>query len=312
MLKMFASILGITLLGLGSTITIARASDIKVTVDLPAQISAVVARTPSCQNLKPFALEIGRAARADFKMEFGLKAPKEDQPLRIASATKWIGAAYFLEQSGSQLDETTTRGLRLLSGRVSFNGCEREPTVERCFRLGRNSMVTNREIGFFNYGSGHFASLAMDFGLGPLNVKGLAQEVQRALGIPEIEFTAPNLAAGGLVTTRAYAQFLRKILEGKLRISAFLGADRVCTLPGECASARSTVVQQNFGYSYGHWVERTPRGSGDGVFSSVGMWGFYPWIHPLLSNYGLISAQSTNPQAYLLALRCGAEIRKVL
>lgn len=256
-------------------------------------------------------IELGNATHTHYRASFGKGAPISQEPLRIASATKWISAAYFLEKVPEPLSVSASLGLRMLSGRTFFDGCDRTPTVAACFHHKQNGRANPRDIGFFSYGGGHFAGLAMDIGLGALNTKDLAREVQVVLGIPEIDFDTPNFAAGGVVTTRAYVTFLKKVLDGKLKMSRYLGADSVCTLPQECASSRGTVVPVNFSYSYGHWIERTPQATGDGVFSSVGMWGFYPWIDPRDGSYGVIAARSSNGQAYLSALECGRRIRTV-
>ena len=275
----------------------------------PALIDQIVRQTAACQRLMPLTLEIGDGSSTLHTSTYGKGAPRSDEPLRVASATKWISAAYFLEKLPEPIPHAASLGLRMLTGRTFFDGCDTTPTVAACFQHRRNSRLNPRDVGLFSYGSGHFAGLAMEMGLGPMTSKDLGREVQAVLGVSEVEFFAPNFAAGGVVTTRAYVRFLRKLLAGQLKMSRYLGLDPVCTLPRDCPKARGSIVPVNFTYSYGHWVEQTPQGIGDGVFSSVGMWGFYPWINPRDGTYGVIAARSSNSQAYLSALDCGARIR---
>ena len=66
----------------------------------------------------------------------------------------------------------------------------------------------------------------------------------------------------------------------------------------------------SFHYSLGHWVEDDPT-TGDGAFSSAGLFGFYPWIDASKTYYGIIARfQVRSPGAGAASQACGAQIRK--
>lgn len=80
-------------------------------------------------------------------------------------------------------------------------------------------------------------------------------------------------------TPTDYTRFLRKVLNGQLRMAAALGAQAVCTNPLTCVTARSTPspLNESWHHALGHWVENDPT-AGDGAFSSPGVVGLYPWV----------------------------------
>ena len=97
---------------------------------------------------------------------------------------------------------------------------------------------------------------------------------------------------------------------GQLRIASLLGSTATCTNPATCMTALNTPIRSDVSchYSIGHWVE-DDRVSGDGAFSSAGVFGVYPWISADTSLYGVLArvdaAGGGNPSAL-----CGASTRK--
>jgi hypothetical protein len=103
--------------------------------------------------------------------------------------------------------------------------------------------------------------------------------------------------------------FLRKLMAGSLKMGNSLGKEAVCTLPSACDAAVSSPAPEAWHYSYGHWVEDDPK-TGDGAFSSPGLFGFYPWISADKKTYGIVARQSISLSAYIDSAYCGREIRK--
>jgi hypothetical protein len=167
-----------------------------------------------------------------------------------------------------------------------------------------------RRIGYFDYGGGHFQKYAVDLGLGALDTRGLAAEINRMLGHAlDVAYDSPSPAGGGAMDPGHYARFLRAILSRDLAISHRLGAHAVCTLPGACPTSRqSPAAPYVLHYSYGHWVEDDP--AGDGAFSSPGLFGFYPWIDASKSHYGIVARHAFARNAYMESAQCGHAIRR--
>ena len=62
-----------------------------------------------------------------------------------------------------------------------------------------------------------------------------------------------------------------------------------------CASTVAfTAIPEAWHYSIGHWVEDDPTTNGDGSFSSPGAYGYYPWIDPSKTYYGLVARSVPN------------------
>jgi hypothetical protein len=122
-------------------------------------------------------------------------------------------------------------------------------------------------------------------GLGAMNNTALAVAIQGQIGTDvKIAYSQPQLAGGIFTSADTYTRFLRKVIEGQLRISALLGSHPVCTNPRTCAQAVFAPLPPNesWHHSVGHWVEDDPA-VGDGAFSSPGAFGFYPWVDAVRS-----------------------------
>jgi len=281
----------------------------------PARIAAAgqtAQRAPSCKNLGDFYWEIGDARGVLGSGAIG-SSYGPNTSIKIASASKWVFGAYFLEKIGKNVQPSPQQqqALEMQAGYSSFNPfkCVFTRKVEGCFSAGSNSEVKPQDIGKFSYGGGGSQKLALELGLGGLNSDELTREVMGTLGIGGLSYANPQLAGGLQGPPSAYAQFLRKVLSGQLRMKQYLGYAPVCTLPGSCPNASYSPAKAAWHYSLDHWIEDDPA-SGDGAFSSPGAFGFYPWIGADKSTYGMVARQKMSSTAYLESADCGARIRR--
>jgi hypothetical protein len=234
--------------------------------------------------------------------------------LKIASASKLVWGAYVLEKfgKGRDPDASQLQLLEMQSGHTEFNplACLLTRTVEQCLNALSNAKVDPQAIGKFSYGGGHDQQLAVNLGLGADTSENLTADVRSLLGHDlGLSYARPQ-PAGGLEGTPAdYARFLRKIINGSLRIKQYLGAYPVCTLPGQCPTALKSPVKDAWHYSINHWVEDDPA-TGDGSFSSPGLEGFYPWISADKTRYGIVARQQLRANAYWESVLCGRDIRR--
>lgn len=297
-------------------------------VPLSQRVSAAkttASSNPACQRIRPFYWEIGDAHGkqvGDTESGGGLfgDKPTATTEMEIASASKWIFGAYVLEKldvtPNHPLPADVIPYLNFTSGydNLSSRHCIFSASVDSCFQNrngdgGHNNDRNDADIGHFFYNGGHMQALAVQMGLGQDERNGwgrkplLADEITRYLG-SDIHLGFKNVLLSGGIKMNAenYALFLRKILDGELRMHDYLGTYAVCTNPHDinCPSAIYSPVDQSkphgpdnistesWHYSLGHWVEDDPT-KGDGAFSSPGAFGFYPWIDASKTWYGLIA-----------------------
>lgn len=240
--------------------------------------------------------------------------PKRDEPpMSIASASKWVWAAYFVQRYGAaSLTSRDIEFLTLSSGYHSLTtdcGHGAADTVDDCLALCseigplRCNDVFSNDAGEFYYDSAHFEAQAGSLnlftssyhhpGLGPDGNAALAVALNGVLspGASWITFTQPVLAGGIRTTPGSYIDyFLAKILTQNLQIASLLGSHPVCTTTHLDANNNPICPSSEFEppsvydlgvawhYSLGHWVEDDPTVGDDGAFSSGGSRGFYPWI----------------------------------
>ena len=232
--------------------------------------------------------------------------------MALASATKWLFSAYVVELRAGVLSADDIRYLHFRSGHTSFSVCLPGQTVDGCLAFpAANGAYTAATDGRFFYDGGHMQKLASLVGLGNLNNGALATEMRSLLGDDvALSFNQPQLAGGAQATPADYARFLRKMLDGRLRLGALLGTQAVCTNPATCPNALATPVPSNesWNYSLGHWVEADPV-VGDGAFNSAGAFGFYPWIDATRTWYGVLARQAVAGSGNESA-QCGRLIRK--
>jgi hypothetical protein len=270
----------------------------------------------ACAAILPFYWEIGdaggRLAGASVNTAASSTTYDASSPLNIASASKWLYAAYVVERRVGALTAEDIRFLNFQSGYTSFIACSPGQTVDACLATSTNGDYTAANDGKFFYGGGHMQKHASLIGLGALGSAALASEIRVQLGTDIVlGYVQPQPAGGVRTTPDDYARFLRKLLGGTLKMGAALGSHPVCTNPLTCASAVSTPVPptESWHYSVGHWVEDDPA-VGDGAFSSAGAFGFYPWVDASRQHYGIVARQVSQLGAGFDSAFCGRLIRK--
>lgn len=290
---------------------------------LPAIKAAlqVAAESPHCRAIEPYYWEIGDGEQVWVSGSEGADAPGAHTEMPIASATKWIFAAYVLEKRRGQLSVADIDALTMRSGYTSFDlsSCiralparRRNQTVADCAAQADNAHLTPSHQGKFFYNGGHFQQLGVQgLGLSAFNNEALATEFRQTLRLPlAFIWGAPQLGGGLRMSAADYASFLRTVLKGDLLLSEQLGAHSVCATPGLCADAVYAPVPagQRWHYSLGHWVESDPA-TGDGAFSSAGAFGFYPWIDAQRRFYGVIARKQRGKGMGASSAECGRRVR---
>jgi hypothetical protein len=233
--------------------------------------------------------------------------------MSVASASKWVYAAYVVQKQAAVLSDSDRRFLSMRSGYASLNpnSCQGAATVDACLAVGSNGVYTKAADGKFAYDGGHMQQHASLTGLGSMNNAALASALRSQIGSDvDLSFSRPLLGGGMAMTSDAYARFLRKLLGGQLRMASLLGTSPVCTNRATCSTAIYAPVPstESWHYSIGHWVEDDPK-VGDGAFSSAGSLGFYPWIDASKTSYGIIGRMAADGSGYASA-QCGRLIRK--
>lgn len=277
--------------------------------------------TNSCAPIEPFYWEIGDASQ---RLASGsVNAPGDGSTpvytassiMSVASASKWIYAAYVVQKQGGVLSASDVSFLHFTSGYTNFSTCLPGQTVDACLNYLNNGVYDPATVGAFYYDGGHMEKHADLIGLGPLDDAGLAAEIQSRIGTDvAIAYSQPQLAGGVITSADAYGLFLRKMLDGTLILGRMLGDDAVCTNPATCPAGTALYTPipetESWHYSLGHWVEDDPN-VGDGAFSSAGAFGFYPWIDATRTWYGIVARRDSggNNDGYASA-QCGRLIRK--
>jgi len=246
----------------------------------------------SCSAIGDFYWEIGDATGKLASGAVGIWYG-EGSSVKLASSSKLPLAAYLVQKFGTP-DSERAKYLTMRSGYRSFNdaACLLTTTVSGCENLIGNNTFTASAADYFAYSGAHMQKLGVDIGLGSYTASKLTTDVRSLLGSDtEFSYYSPALAGGMKTTARGYAAFLRKIMNNKLAISSLMTANRTCTLPANCPQSISSPVPQDWDYGLGHWIERDEFGQ-DEAYSSVGLYGFYPWISADMQLYGIISQDS--------------------
>ncbi len=280
----------------------------------------------SCTAIAPFYWEIGNVDSILASGTTGDGSVTRTTNMLIGSASKWLFGAYVIQTRGGAPTTQDIPYLTMQAGYTDFGNfsCTNSSTVADCFNASNgkgngnlNSQFNAGDVGKFFYNGGHFQAWGVNVGgLSNNTPTALTSKYRLALGSTTgITFTSPQLAGGAYMNAAGYAEFLRRIITGQLLIKNYLGAGAVCTLPGSpnCNAQSTPLTTLAFHYSYGHWVEDDP--TGDGSFSSAGIFGFYPWIDKTKRYYGVVSRFSAysgsndigNGYASYL---CGKAIRK--
>lgn len=285
--------------------------------------STTAAGNAACTALPNFYWEIGDAEAVLASGTRGSQAPGASTQMNVYSASKWVYGAYVYERRGGVLDAVDLRALRMLDGYTQTSACLLQRTVGAC----RSAMGTrdSAAVGKFFYASGHFQNHAANtLGLASLTRSQLAAEIHAYLGNDwTFDYARTDLAGGGKTSAADYGKFLRKMLDGTLRLSGgALGSDAVCTYTGpsdtatgrvHCDAALDSPSDEAWSYSLGHWVENDPvwlASGGDAAYSSPGLAGFYPWIDASRTYYGVLARSDLGSGAGAASTACGRLIRK--
>lgn len=268
----------------------------------------------ACNTVRPFYWEIGsasaRLASGSVKSTSSNVVYGANTPVALASASKWLYAAYVAQRRGGVVNAQDVKHLTMKSGYTNmYTVCNATQTVDACLAANGNGNYNASTDNRFYYGSGHMQKHASLLGLGGLAPKALGPEVQAKLGTDLLlGYSQPGVAIGAYATPDAYARFLRKLMNRQLQLGNLLGSNKVCTSSTACGSASAMVspVSDAWSYSLGHWVEDTP--GADGAFNSLGALGFYPWIDASRSYYGVLSRMADGGAE--TSKQCGQLIRK--
>ena len=278
--------------------------------------AAAAANSPDneCSSIRPFYWELGDRERAlawgSVESSSSSRTYTANTVIPVASASKWLYSAYFVQRVGGALTDEDLKFLTLRSGYTRFLACPQEVTVKACLDVGPNGEFSPGNEELFFYSGGHMQKHAALRGLGSLHAVELADEMRSQLGRDvNLAYSSPQPAGAGVLSPEAYARVLRKLMSGQLLLGSLLGATAVCADPIACpgeARTTSSPEGETWHYSLGHWIEDDPA-VGDGSFSSPGLLGFYPWIDSGRSWYGLVArvASGANGSIY-----CGRAIRK--
>jgi hypothetical protein len=287
---------------------------------LAAQFAAAKATaestTNACATIGPFYWEIGdrqgKLASGSVTPAGSIERYDADTVMGIASASKWLYSAYYVQRRAGVLSDEDIKFLTFRSGYTNFAICLPRDTVDSCLDRAKNGTYAAATDGYFFYNGGHMQKHASVNGLGAMDNQALAAEVRSQIGREiQMTYSQPQPAGGVETSASQYAIFLRKILSGELAIAGLLGTHAVCTNPKTCSQALSSPSPDdvNLHYSLGHWVEDDPV-SGDGSFSSAGAFGFYPWVDAQKTLYGIVARKApAGENAGFQSLACGRLIR---
>ncbi|MBI3349328.1 MAG: hypothetical protein HY020_19220 [Burkholderiales bacterium] len=283
-------------------------------------------KSAACLAAQPFYWELGNQTQPLVGGKAGENGPERGTQMAIASASKWLYAAFVAERRQGQLSAEDVKFLHFQSGYTYYHVCRREQSVAACQESllngrGRLNPATENR---FDYNGGHMQKHAVLMGLGSFGPDGLALAVKQALAPAlgpdwRLSYSQAMPAGGGVTSAADYSRFLRALLGDSLQLGRLLGRHAVCTNPQSCPhEAVKTPIPEteSWHYSIGHWVEDDPQ-VGDGAFSSPGAFGFYPWISADRRFYGLVAREqrqgvmSGEPgdKPAVASVDCGREIR---
>ncbi len=270
-------------------------------IDLPTRRRAAQATAGGtdndCTAIRPFYWETGDGVGASVGGSVGRtsvgRAIRANTPMRYASASKWLYAAYVAQRRDGALQTWDERMLSMRSGYTHFTGCQAGQSIDACLAWRRNDQYEAATDGRFFYNGGHMQKHASLLGLGVMDAAALAAEMRARLGEDlAIDMKMAWPAGGAAGTPATYARFLRKMITGELKLGGLLGVHAVCASTTGCkigeVLAAPSPAQETWHYAAGHWVEDDPK-LGDGAFSSAGAFGFYPWIDADRRHYGIVA-----------------------
>lgn len=263
--------------------------------------------------LGSFYWEIGDGAGVLAAGRVGPGAPNASTTMRVYSASKWLYAASVVQKHADFTADVPY--LNFTSGYSNFGNapvCIGD-TVDECL-LGRDQ-VDAATRGRFAYDSGHMqvhAANVMQFG--HFDNAALTSDLSGTLGIAGLRYWLQQPASGVEATPDAYGAFLRRLINGSLRLGPQLGAHKVCAQASasgcNAAFTPDSIGSEQWQYALGHWVEDDPA-VGDHAFSSAGGGGFYPWIDAGRRYYGILAREVVAESAAgYHSAACGRLIRQ--
>ncbi|HSI52257.1 MAG TPA: hypothetical protein VLA61_28660 [Ideonella sp.] len=294
--------------------------------------NSVLAAKATAQNnamcsqgrLGPYYWEIGDASQV---LASGQAGADPVQPMRVASASKWVYGAYVVELRGGQawLDPEAdlpflnfTSGYTNMGNMSAAQACAADgvDTVDDCLRaVPGGGQKNDATVGKFDYDGGHLQKHASLNGMGTLTNPDLSTTLLGTLGVPFV-YGEPLLAGGLYTNADTYRQYLQLLLAGSLKMRNALGTHAVCTNPSDLQHGCSPALalpgpipsNESWHYSLAHWVEDDPA-VGDGAFSSPGSFGFYPWVEAGKHYYGILARDYDGDQQGYVSAQCGRLIR---
>lgn len=275
--------------------------------------STALSASNDCAPVRPFYWEIGDGAGRRASGSTDGATYSASTVMNIASASKWLYAAYVAEARAGVLSAMAdVPYLNFSSGYTEFSLCLPGQTVAQCQSLPANDGQVPADVGRFVYSGGHMQKHAVDIGLGGLPNAGLATEIRAKLGTDiQLSYSQPQLAGGAVSSAADYARFLRKLIRNELTLRPLLATQKLCASNAACGRPGVTTpapATEVWNYSLGHWVEDDPV-VGDGAVSSAGAFGFYPWINKARDTYGIVAREASAGTGFE-SVRCGRLIRK--
>jgi CubicO group peptidase (beta-lactamase class C family) len=328
--------------GSSSTTTPVALAPTSATAAAQTAAAATASHNTACQQVQPFYWEIGdrngklAGGSVDSSPATGTP-PTATTRMNIASASKWLYAAYAVQKYGADSRfPSMVPFLNFTSGYSNFDETQCNPqhqlgrTVAQCDNGSLNTLEQANHT--FHYNGGHMQQLALNLGQGSMTNSTLAKEVNSMLGSDVgVGYSAPEPEGGVYTTASNYAVFLRKLLNGNLKIATMLDADAVCTqynatsCPNASSDSKVDLLppSANFHYGLGHWIEddasQMPAMPGVTTanyfaYSSAGTFGFYPWVSTDRTLYGIVARQvgstaTIGTGAGYNSLQCGRLIR---
>ena len=135
-------------------------------------------KAAACVAVQPFYWELGNAAQPLVGGKAGEGAPDRRTEMAIASASKWVYAAFAAERRQGQFTADDIKFLNFQSGYTHYRFCLPNQSVAACQaslingRGRKNPATENR----FDYGGGHMQQHALTMGLGSLGPEGAFTE----------------------------------------------------------------------------------------------------------------------------------------
>jgi hypothetical protein len=183
-----------------------------------AAATATAQTNAACNAIQPFYRELGdktqKQAGGSIAKAGSAVGYDADSVMSIASASKWLYAAYVAERRGGVLTAEDVQYLHFQSGYHNFAaiGCKPGDTIDSCLARDVNGVQTAAAVDRFSYDGGHtqkHASLpAPGMGLGGLGGVALSTEMRRLLGADIVfTFSRPQPAGGVRASAKNYAVF---------------------------------------------------------------------------------------------------------